>query len=91
MTLSITLLRVTAVLAAAAVITVARRANGMVCVGDCNRDSDVTVNELITMVGIGLETADPSTCVAGDANGSGDITVNEIVAGVNNALSGCPR
>ncbi len=85
----VTLLHVTAILAAAAVVTVARRASGMVCIGDCNRDSDVTVNEIITMVDIGLETADPSTCVAGDANGSGDITVNEIVAGVSNALSGC--
>jgi hypothetical protein len=59
------------------------------CVGDCNGDHQVTVNELIQMVNIALGTADVSTCLAGDANGDGEITVNEIVAGVNNALNGC--
>ncbi|MFQ5666633.1 MAG: hypothetical protein ACE5I7_09400 [Candidatus Binatia bacterium] len=61
-----------------------------VCVGDCNGDGQVTVNELITMVNVALGTADVSACTAGDANGDGQITVNEIVSGVNNALNGCP-
>jgi len=60
------------------------------CVGDCNGDGQVTVNELIQMVNIALGNAAVSTCTAGDANGDGEITVNEIVAGVNNALNGCP-
>jgi len=59
------------------------------CLGDCNGDGQVTVNELITMVNIALGSASVSTCLAGDANGDGEITVNEIVAGVNHALSGC--
>jgi hypothetical protein len=59
------------------------------CVGDCNGDREVTVNELIQMVNIALGTADISTCTAGDANGDGEIAVNEIVAGVNNELNGC--
>ena len=60
------------------------------CVGDCNGDHRVAVNELIQMVNIALGAADVSTCLAGDPNADGDIAVNEIVAGVNNALNGCP-
>jgi hypothetical protein len=60
------------------------------CIGDCNGDGQVTVNELIEMVNIALGSAAVSTCTAGDGDGDGEITVNEIVAGVNNALNGCP-
>ncbi len=61
-----------------------------VCIGDCNGDRHVTVNELIQMVNIALGSADVSTCLAGDPNGDGDVAVNEIIAGVNNLLNGCP-
>jgi uncharacterized repeat protein (TIGR01451 family) len=60
------------------------------CVGDCNGDAEVTVDELLRMVNIGLGTTDTSICTAGDANGDGEITVNEIVAAVNSALNECP-
>ncbi|MFQ5665091.1 MAG: hypothetical protein ACE5I7_01540 [Candidatus Binatia bacterium] len=72
------------------VVALAPRVARAVCVGDCNGDGQVTVNELITMVNIALGNADVSTCTAGDANGDGGITVNEIVTAVNNALNGCP-
>ncbi len=61
------------------------------CVGDCNGDGEVTVNELIVMVNIALGAADISACTAGDADGNGEITINEIISGVNNALNGCPQ
>jgi len=60
------------------------------CIGDCNGDHQVTVNELIQMVNIALGSAAVSTCRSGDPNADGEIAVNEIVAGVNNALNGCP-
>jgi len=60
------------------------------CVGNCNGDGEVTVNELITMVNIALGTANVTACTAGDANGDGAITINEIITGVNNGLNGCP-
>ncbi len=60
------------------------------CVGDCNGDKSVTVNELIVMVNIALGTQDISACQAGDANHDGQISVNEIILGVNNSLNGCP-
>lgn len=62
----------------------------VICVGSCNRDSEVTINEILTMVNIALGTAAPADCEPGDANRDGEITVNEILAAVNNALNGCP-
>ena len=60
------------------------------CVGDCNGDGTVTVDELLAAVNIALGTSPVEQCVAFDANGDGAVTVNEILAGVNNALNGCP-
>jgi len=37
------------------------------CVGDCSGNGEVTVNELVTMVNIALETAPVSQCRNGDA------------------------
>jgi hypothetical protein len=59
------------------------------CVGDCNCDGQVTVDEIITMVNIGLGAVDPARCLTGDANGDGQITVDEIITAVTNALNGC--
>lgn len=60
------------------------------CVGDCNGDSAVTVDEIITMVNIALGNQAVSNCLAGDGNNDGAITVDEIVTAVTNALNGCP-
>jgi hypothetical protein len=49
----------------------------------------VTIDELLTMVNIALDTAALSDCEPGDANQDGEITVNEILVAVNNALNGC--
>ncbi len=59
------------------------------CVGDCNGDGEVTVDELLTMVNIALENPLVSECPAGDGNADGEITIDEILTAVNNALSGC--
>ena len=60
------------------------------CVGDCNGQGEVTVNELLTMVNIALGNLEVTACEAGDANHDGEITVNEILTAVNNTLNGCP-
>jgi cysteine-rich repeat protein len=60
------------------------------CVGDCNGDGSVNVEEIITMVNIALGNAEMSECEIGDANNDGQITVDEILMAVNNALNGCP-
>jgi hypothetical protein len=60
------------------------------CVGDCNGDGEVTINEIILLVNIALGNTPLSACTAGDADARGTIEINEIIIAVNNALSGCP-
>ena len=60
------------------------------CVGDCNSDGSVTVDELVTGVNIALGTAGLDRCPAFDSSQDDDVTVDELVAGVKAALSGCP-
>ncbi len=59
------------------------------CVGDCNGDEEVTINELIIGVNIALGNATVDDCPAFDTNDDGEVTINELIAAVNNALSGC--
>jgi Tol biopolymer transport system component len=64
------------------------------CIGDCNGDGQVKVEELIRMIGIALQRSicgdDPElACLAGDANCDCEITVDEIVRAVTNSLLGC--
>jgi CARDB protein len=59
------------------------------CVGDCNCDGQVTVDELLAMVNIALGNADASTCPAGDPNNDKQVTVDEILTAVSNALGQC--
>jgi hypothetical protein len=60
------------------------------CVGDCNGDGMVVINELVIGVNIALETAELSACPAFDENGDGMVGINELVKAVNNALGNCP-
>lgn len=59
------------------------------CTGDCGHDGTVTVNELITGVGITLGTLPLAECVPFDADDDLDVTIDELIAAVNNALGGC--
>ena len=61
------------------------------CVGDCNRDGTVTMNECVDMVNIVLGRADLSSCPGGDLNGDGKITINEIISAVAAELHGCSQ
>jgi hypothetical protein len=59
------------------------------CIGDCNGDGLVAINELIVGVGIALGSDAVTACSAFDQNGDGTVAVAELVGGVNNALDGC--
>jgi len=59
------------------------------CVGDCNGNGSVTVDEILTLVNIALGNAPVPTCEAGGANHDNEITIDEILTAVNNALNGC--
>jgi len=59
------------------------------CVGDCDASGDVTVDEVLMLVNIGLGFNVATACPAGDANGDNAITVDEIITAVRNGLEGC--
>jgi len=59
------------------------------CAGDCDNDTFVTVDELITLVDIALGSADINACLAGNTNHDTQITIDEILSAVNHALNGC--
>jgi hypothetical protein len=61
-----------------------------VCVGDCNDDRMVIINELVLGVNIALDLQSVDACPAFDPNHSGTVTINELIQGVLNALEGCP-
>jgi len=72
--------------ALAAVLTTAPQIAHGQCVGDCNGDLEVAINELITCVNIALDTSPVSACPACDADLDGTVAINELIAGVNIAL-----
>ena len=63
-----------------------RQLGGPVRVGDCNRDGQVTINELVRGVNILLEHAEVTECLPFDRRADGRVTVDELVKGVRNAL-----
>ena len=60
------------------------------CIGDCNYDATVTVNELVAAVNVGLGSATLATCFVADGSADGEVTINELVTATGAALSGCP-
>jgi hypothetical protein len=62
--------------------------NASLCVGSCNGDASVTINELITLVGIALETLPQSACMQGVPSGA-PVDIALLVRAVGNALTGC--
>jgi hypothetical protein len=59
------------------------------CVGDCNTNGTVTIDELIAGVNIALGVAQLSLCPQFDCNGTSHVTVDCLVKAVNSALNGC--
>ena len=58
------------------------------CVGDCDGDGTVQVNELVLGVNIALDDQPLSQCPSLD-NGEGRVTVDVLIVAVNNLLEGC--
>jgi hypothetical protein len=68
--------------------TIAIPCSVTVLVGDCNRDLEVAINELITGVTIALQQSAVSECPAIDANRDASVGVDELVRAVLAALNG---
>jgi hypothetical protein len=60
------------------------------CLGDCDHTNQVTVDELVSGVGIALGSVPLEACPSFDSDDSESVTVDELVQAVNNALNGCP-
>ena len=60
------------------------------CLGDCNGDGTVTIDELNRGVNIALGGIPLDQCPAFYRNGDGGVTIDELIAAVNNALNRCP-
>jgi uncharacterized repeat protein (TIGR01451 family) len=60
------------------------------CVGDCNRNGAIAINELVLGVGIALGTQPLARCEAFDRNQDDEVGVFELIEGVNNTRRGCP-
>lgn len=69
--------------------TPTRTAGPRACVGDCNGDTRVTVEELVRGVHIALARSDLGECAAFDANLDARVTIDELIAAVDSALRGC--
>src|SRR5690606_24598087 len=59
------------------------------CVGDCNDDGTVAINELISGGNIALGSAALSTCEVFDASGNGTVEIAGLIQAVCRALNGC--
>jgi hypothetical protein len=59
------------------------------CVGDCDQNDRVTVDELVTGVDIALGVYPIDRCRAFDLGGDDRVTVDELATAVSNALDGC--
>jgi hypothetical protein len=57
------------------------------CGGDCNRDGEVSISEVLRGVALALGTA----TLPCPAYGSGPVTIDQLVSAVDHALSGCDQ
>jgi hypothetical protein len=59
------------------------------CAGDCDANGQITIDELMLGVTIGLDPQSAGRCPAFDLNGDGEVQINELVSAVRHALEGC--
>jgi len=59
------------------------------CMGDCNGDAMVGVDDLMQVVNIAFGDAPVGSCPSADANGDGVLTIDELLGAVQRGLHGC--
>ncbi len=72
-------------------ILLARMSANAACLGDCDRDGNVTVDEILAGVSVALGQAGLAICPAFDRDGDGIVQVDVILSAVDYALNGCPK
>ena len=59
------------------------------CVGDCNDDGRVGLDEVVRAVGIALVTRPSADCPPADVDGDGTVRIDDLVRMTNAAIVGC--
>ncbi len=59
------------------------------CVGDCNSDGLVRVDELVAAVNIAIGDGNVNDCQAADVNIDDEVSIDELISSVGSALTGC--
>jgi hypothetical protein len=59
------------------------------CVGDCNGNGTILVNEIVFGVNIVLGAGDLRDCASLDTDGDGEVKINNLIEAVGNLLNGC--
>jgi len=59
------------------------------CVGDCDRDGIVSIDELVRGVAMALGESAAASCAAADTNSDLIVSIAELVTAVRHALDGC--
>ena len=57
--------------------------------GYCSLDGTVAIGELVSAVGISLESTSLAVCLAADSSGNGAVTIDELIAATHSAVAGC--
>jgi len=70
--------------------TAPRPAAAQICPGDCSRDGQIAINELMTAVVLALNGGPTTACDSADVDGDGLVLVHELLAAVGAALGSCP-
>jgi hypothetical protein len=63
---------------------------GDFCVGDCNGNSQVSIDELTQVLNVAFGQTPLAQCPAADAGGDGAVGIPDMITAVGSALSGCP-
>jgi hypothetical protein len=61
------------------------------CIGDCDRNGTVAVNELLQGIRISLGAAATTACSPFDADADASISIDELIGGVTASMNGCRR
>src|SRR5215510_12098086 len=69
-------------------IVATSRAGAQLCLGDCNGDGIVKIDEALTGVNIELETLTIDACPEVDLDGNRVATIDELVGTIRNLLQG---
>jgi len=59
------------------------------CVGDCDADGFISIDELVRSVNIAVRSLPISLCSNCDEDGDSRVGISELITAVNNALTGC--